>query len=63
MFKGQLCIPKDAALRERVMAEAHKSKFSIHPGSTKIYKDMRRSYWWNDMKKNIVEYVSRCLTY
>ena len=36
LFKGRLCIPEDVALRERVMAEAHKSKFSIHPGSTKM---------------------------
>ena len=62
LFKGRLCILEDVALKERVMAEAHKSKFSIHPGSTKMYKDMRRSYWWNGMKKNITEYVLRCLT-
>ena len=45
LFKGRLCIHKDVALRERVMVEAHRSNFFIHPGSTKMYKDMRRSYW------------------
>ena len=61
LFKCRLCIPNDATLKERIMTTSHKSKFSIHPGSTKMYQDMKRSYWWNDMKKDIIEYVSKCL--
>lgn len=44
------------------MDEAHKSKYSIHPGDSKMYKDLRRQFWWSGMKKDIAEYVSRCLT-
>ena len=44
LFKGQLCIPSDAALKDRVMTKAHKYKFSIHPGSTKMYQDLKRNY-------------------
>ncbi|GJR44382.1 putative reverse transcriptase domain-containing protein [Tanacetum coccineum] len=44
------------------MDEAHKSKYSVHPGADKMYYDLRDKYWWPGMKKDIVEYVSKCLT-
>ncbi|GKG07413.1 putative reverse transcriptase domain-containing protein, partial [Tanacetum coccineum] len=44
------------------MDEAHTSRYSIHPGADKMYHDLRDLYWWPDMKKDIAEYVSRCLT-
>ncbi|XP_070020097.1 uncharacterized protein [Nicotiana sylvestris] len=60
-YRGRLCVPDIAGLRDRIMSEAHYSWYSIHPGSTKIYHDIKEVYWWNDMKKNIVEYVDQCL--
>ncbi|GKC33929.1 putative reverse transcriptase domain-containing protein [Tanacetum coccineum] len=45
------------------MDEAHKSKYYVHPGVDKMYYDLRDRYWWPGMKKDIAEYVSRCLTY
>ncbi|XP_070046842.1 uncharacterized protein [Nicotiana tomentosiformis] len=42
------------------MSEAHYSWYSIHPGSTKMYHDIKDVYWWNDMKKNIAEFVAQC---
>ncbi|XP_073276461.1 uncharacterized protein [Primulina huaijiensis] len=42
------------------MAEAHKSKFSVHPGSTKMYRDLKNNFWWNGMKRDVAEFVSRC---
>ncbi|GJT65018.1 putative reverse transcriptase domain-containing protein [Tanacetum coccineum] len=44
------------------MDEAHKSKCSVHPGADKMYYDLRDRYWWPGMKKDIAEYVSKCLT-
>ncbi|GKB94339.1 putative reverse transcriptase domain-containing protein [Tanacetum coccineum] len=44
------------------MDEAHKSKYSVHPGADKMYYDLRDMYWWTGMKKDIVVYVSKCLT-
>ncbi|GJS40982.1 putative reverse transcriptase domain-containing protein [Tanacetum coccineum] len=50
-------------VRNLIMDEAHKSKYSVHPGADKMYYDLRDMYWWPGMKKDIAVYVSRCLTY
>nr|GEW21388.1 hypothetical protein [Tanacetum cinerariifolium] len=50
-------------VRNLIIDEAHKSKYSIHPGADKMYYDLRDRYWWPGIKKNITVYVSRCLTY
>ncbi|GJT86472.1 putative nucleotidyltransferase, ribonuclease H [Tanacetum coccineum] len=49
-------------VRTLIMDEAHKSKYYVHPGADKIYYDLRDRYWWPGMKKDIAEYVSKCLT-
>ncbi|XP_019238505.1 PREDICTED: uncharacterized protein LOC109218581 [Nicotiana attenuata] len=58
--RGRLCVPDVDGLRERIMSEAHNSRYSIHPGSTKMYHDLKEVYWWNDMKKNIADFVAKC---
>ncbi|GKD45123.1 putative reverse transcriptase domain-containing protein, partial [Tanacetum coccineum] len=50
-------------LRDLIMHESHKSKHSIHPGSDKMYQDLKQLYWWPNMKVDIAMYVSKCLTY
>ncbi|GKA47126.1 putative reverse transcriptase domain-containing protein [Tanacetum coccineum] len=49
-------------LRDLIMHESHKSKYSIHPGSDKMYLDLKKLYWWPNMKAIIAEYVGKCLT-
>ncbi|GJX70053.1 putative reverse transcriptase domain-containing protein [Tanacetum coccineum] len=49
-------------LRALIMHESHKSKYSIHPGSDKMYQDLKRLYWWPNIKAEIATYVSKCLT-
>ncbi|GJZ23680.1 putative reverse transcriptase domain-containing protein [Tanacetum coccineum] len=65
---GTLClnnrswIPCYGDLRALIMHESHNSKYSIHPGSDKMYQDLKRLYWWPNMKVEIATYVSKCLT-
>ena len=61
-FMDRLWVPSQDNLRTLLMDEAHKSRYSIHPGSDKMYKDLRIQYWWPGMKKDIALYVSKCLT-
>jgi len=42
------------------MAEAHTSRYSVHPGSTKMYHDLKEVYWWNDMKRGVADFVEKC---
>ncbi|GJY04333.1 putative reverse transcriptase domain-containing protein [Tanacetum coccineum] len=55
-------IPLYSDLRALIMHESHKSKYSIHPGSDKMYQDLKKLYWWPNMKAEIATYVSKCLT-
>nr|GEU81118.1 reverse transcriptase domain-containing protein [Tanacetum cinerariifolium] len=48
--------------RDMIIHESHKSKYSIHPGSDKMYQDLKKLYWWPNMKAHIVTFVSKCLT-
>jgi hypothetical protein len=59
----RICVPNLRHLRELILQEAHDSTYSIHPGSTKMYKDLKTQYRWYDMKRDIVECVSLCDTY
>ncbi|KAI3746537.1 hypothetical protein L6452_08971 [Arctium lappa] len=61
-FKNKVWIPKVKSLRMSILEEAHQSKYSIHPGADKMYKDLKEYYWWSGMKKDIAEFVSKCLT-
>ncbi|WVZ53464.1 hypothetical protein U9M48_004403 [Paspalum notatum var. saurae] len=59
-FKNRICVPKTGVTRKIVMEEAHNSAYSIHPGSTKMYLDLKTDYWWKGMKADIARYVARC---
>ena len=62
-FNGHWCLPTgEESLKERILDEAHCTKFSVHSGGDKMYQDLKLMFWWSGMKKDIADYVSRRLT-
>jgi hypothetical protein len=61
-FNNRIVVPKNEEIRQQILDEAHLSRYSIHPGSTKMYHDLKQHYWWTKMKIEIARYVARCDT-
>ncbi|KAJ9541893.1 hypothetical protein OSB04_028399 [Centaurea solstitialis] len=59
---GRVWVPVSCEARQTLLDEAHKSKFSIRPGATKMYRDLKTDYWWPGMKRDVARYVEKCLT-
>jgi hypothetical protein len=59
-YKKHLCVPDVKEIRELILREAHDSAYSIHPGNTKMYHDLKSRYWWYGMKRVVAEYVVLC---
>jgi len=57
-FKGRVCVPRKPTLRKTLLEERHKSRLSIHPGMTKMYKDLKATFWWTGMKTYVANYVA-----
>ncbi|WRX21059.1 Reverse transcriptase domain - like 10 [Theobroma cacao] len=62
MLRDRICVPKDDQLRRAILEEAHSFAYTLHPGSTKMYRTIKESYWWPSMKRDIAEFVAKCLT-
>ena len=56
-FNNRLVVPKDLELRKQILEEAHLSRYSIHPGSNKMYQDLKQHFWWTRMKREIDRYI------
>lgn len=56
-----VCVPEDSEIVEELMQEAYSSPFSVHPGATKMYKDLKQNFWWRGTKKAVAEFVAKCL--
>jgi hypothetical protein len=61
-FQKRICIPDDPEVKAIILKQAHETPYSIHPGSTKMYMDLKEMFWWNNMKREIAKYVSECNT-
>jgi hypothetical protein len=59
-FRKRICVPDVDHLREKILQEAHDSAYSIHPGSTKMYQDLKERYWWYGMKRDVAAHVALC---
>ncbi|KAJ8762738.1 hypothetical protein K2173_012230 [Erythroxylum novogranatense] len=57
----RICVPDINGLRQRILHEAHYAPYSVHPGTTKMYHDVKGIYWWPGMKKDVAQFVSTCL--
>ena len=60
--RGQVVVPQLIDLREEILRDFHCSRFSVHPGGTKMYQDLRLQYYWSGMKRHVGDFVRRCLT-
>ena len=61
-FQNRLCVPDDKELKQKLLSEAHTTVFTMHPGGNKMYQDLKQFYWWKGMKRDVTEYVSKCVT-
>jgi hypothetical protein len=61
-YKGRICVPSIKEFKDKILREAHGSAYSIHPGGNKMYHDLKATYWWYEMKRDIAEYVALCDT-
>jgi hypothetical protein len=61
-FNDRIIVPKDTEIHQQILDEDHLSRYSIHPGSTKMYQDLKQHYWWTKMKIEIARYVASCDT-
>jgi hypothetical protein len=59
-FKDRICVHEINNLRETILKEAHDSDYSIHPGSTKMYQDLKQKYWWYKLKRDVAAHVAMC---
>ena len=57
-----MCVPNSDGLRREILDEVHNAPYVKHPGMTKMYNTLRQHYWWPGLKKDVAEFVSKCLT-
>jgi hypothetical protein len=61
-YKGRICVLDIKELKDKILCEAHGSSYSTHPGGNKMYHDLKATYWWYGMKRDVTEYVALCDT-
>jgi hypothetical protein len=57
-YKGRICVPNIKELKDKILREAHESTYSIHLGGNKMYHDLKSTYWWYGMKRDVAKYVA-----
>jgi hypothetical protein len=61
-YKGMICVPSVKELKDKILREAHEFDYSIYPGGNKMYHDLKVTYWWYGMKRDVAKYVALCDT-
>ena len=62
LFRDRIWVPKHGGVRDLLLSDVHRSKYSVHPGNNKMYLDLKPQYWWPQMKLEIANFVSKCVT-
>ena len=60
-YRDRVCVPNDDELKKSIFEQAHSGSFAIHHGRTKMYQDLKTSYWWSGMKKDVSDFVNKCM--
>ena len=58
-FQNRLCVPNKEEFKRKILEEAQNTQYSVHSGGTKMYRDLRQFFWWDNMKREIAEYVDK----
>jgi hypothetical protein len=61
-YKGRIYVPNVKELKDKILREAHESAYAIHLGGNNRHRDLKATYWWYGMKRDVVEYVALCDT-
>ena len=59
-LRERICVPKNAELKLEITQESHTTPYTVHPGSTKMYRDIKGNFWWPNMKREIARFVLEC---
>ena len=59
---NRLCVPDNLELKKKIMKKSHSTPYTAHPSSTKMYQDLKSTYWWTNMKREVAGYIAQCLT-
>ena len=60
-YRDCFCVPNDDELKKSILEQAHSGSFSMHLGSTRMYQDLKTSYWWSGMKRDVSKFVTKCM--
>ena len=60
-YRDRVYVPNDSELKKSILQEANTGFFAIHLSSTKMYQDLKTSYWWSGMKKDVSDFVTKCM--
>ena len=60
-YRDRVCVPNDDELKKSILKEAHSGSFAMLPHSTKMYQDLKTSYWWSGLKSDVSEFVTKCM--
>ena len=60
-YKDRVCVTNDSKLKKSILEKPHSESFSMHPGRIKMYQDLKVSYWWSGMKRDVSKYATKCM--